>query len=110
METDLHPDLSELQAAVCSDESLNQHAADMAEPEPDFRKVIFEIALSQMTPREEKVIRMLCGLDNTPKHTQQEVADALGIPCERVRVIFAKFKSKRNCRPRHPMKKKDYII
>jgi RNA polymerase sigma factor (sigma-70 family) len=47
-------------------------------------------ALSTLTAREEKLIRMRFGIGETPQHTLEEVAQTFGLTRERVRQLEAK--------------------
>ncbi len=46
--------------------------------------------LSELTPREERIVRMRFGLGGTPEHTLEEVGKLFGVTRERIRQIEAK--------------------
>ena len=58
--------------------------------------------LSELTPREEKVIRLRYGLDDGRSHTLEEVGKEFNVTRERIRQIEAKAIKKM----RHPSRAK----
>jgi RNA polymerase primary sigma factor len=60
-------------------------------------------ALSTLTPKEEKIIRMRLGIGEDNDHTLEQVGDALGLTRERIRQIESKALRKLKCSSRQHM-------
>lgn len=58
-----------------------------AEVLPSLRKKDLEEVLSQLTPREARILRLRCGMVDGQPHTLQMVADKMGVTRERIRQI-----------------------
>ena len=67
-------------------EADDPHASAVAS---DLRRVLTE-GLSRLTPREQAILRMRFGLDDSNDHTLQDVGEAFGVTRERIRQIEAK--------------------
>ena len=67
---------------------------------------IFDKALSELSPREEKVIRLRMGFDDGQNRTLEEVGQILGVTRERIRQIEAKGLRKLS----HRLKQKDLYM
>ena len=71
------------------------------------RECLLEL-MDNLTPREEKVIRMRFGIDDGQAHSRKDVSAAFGITIEHVRLIEAKLL--RGVRlPRCSATLKDYV-
>jgi RNA polymerase primary sigma factor len=47
-------------------------------------------ALDELTPREQRILRMRFGIGDSPEHTLEEVGKVFGVTRERIRQIEAK--------------------
>jgi RNA polymerase primary sigma factor len=70
------------------------HASAVAN---DLRRVLTD-ALTRLSPREQAILSMRFGLDDSNDHTLQDVGEAFGVTRERIRQIEAKALAKL----RHP--------
>ena len=55
----------------------------------ELGKLVAE-ALADLTPREQRILRMRFGLGGASEHTLQEVGETFGVTRERIRQIEAK--------------------
>ena len=65
--------------------NLNRKQLSTLLPLDQAKIAWLENVLSKITPREEKVLRLRCGLGSSPKYTLQEIADDFGVSRERIR-------------------------
>ena len=76
-----------------SEGTLSQFVADERSPLPDemtTRHLVrssIEEALSSLTPRQERVLRLRYGLEDGEPHTLREIGDKFGLTRERIRQI-----------------------
>jgi RNA polymerase primary sigma factor len=80
-------------------DAVDPHAAAEASA---LQRILAE-ALAELTPREQRILRMRFGIDGTSDHTLAEVGEELGVTRERIRQIEAKALEKLR-HPRHARK------
>jgi RNA polymerase primary sigma factor len=62
-------------------------------------------ALAELTPREQRIIRMRFGIGDTQDHTLEEIGQVFGVTRERIRQIEAKALEKL----RHPTRARKLV-
>jgi RNA polymerase primary sigma factor len=76
-----------------ADANIGDFVPDRTEPNPEERVARARCAtttrglLTRLTPREQDVLRMRFGLDETPEHTLEQIGQVLGLTRERIRQI-----------------------
>jgi RNA polymerase primary sigma factor len=71
---------------IAAPDSIDPHAAAES---ADLKDVVLE-AISGLTPREERILRMRFGIGGMDEHTLEEVGQIFGVTRERIRQIEAR--------------------
>lgn len=78
----------QIQAVLASqyDDAMTLPSPEVACGDGMTRRLVTEV-LEKLSPRQHKVLALRFGLEGTPEHTLQEVAEIMGVTRERVRQI-----------------------
>jgi RNA polymerase primary sigma factor len=71
---------------IAAADTISPHAA----AEGSALRALLLKALDELTPREQRIMRMRFGIDGAAEHTLKEIGETLGVTRERIRQIEAK--------------------